>query len=479
MSRSSDVWHVEEWKRWIERDACKTVEQRCFHVRSRTISSVGRLITFGRQCLTLPRPNRGCPTVFGLLVEICREAGIHRNRRKQKGFQCIVSWIGKVTSLTPVKILNWTRTWSSRCTKTWRCSIRWTKSCTIPRDTAGYRSTWPASGRRPRTSGPPLPWLRTTWSSGNIGRWVFWSGGGTIFRCSWTSAMETLTIWVRAVKCRFITAPASITSWPSHRRWPHRCRKRSVPHTPTSWPRTACAWPATSEKELPRRGTRMPPSTRPPSTNRPSSFSAETTATRSQPRRAISTEGTGWQARGLGYGINTIRVDGNDVFAVYNATKAARDMSVAQCRPHLIEAMTYRVGHHSTSEDSTAYRPVAEVNYWKKEDQPITRLRFYLTNKQWWTEADDKAVAGGSEEEGHRSRHASWAEEKTGSNLDVRGHLQRDAETSRTPDGADEAARNSVWTALPAGHSRRYRLNLNVYIIVQLLILLVLPWTFF
>jgi len=46
--------------------------------------------------------------------------------------------------------------------------------------------------------------------------------------------------------------------------------------------------------------------------------------------------------RGQGYGMPAVRVDGNDVFAVYNAVKAARDMSVSQCRPFLIEAMTYR-----------------------------------------------------------------------------------------------------------------------------------------
>jgi len=46
--------------------------------------------------------------------------------------------------------------------------------------------------------------------------------------------------------------------------------------------------------------------------------------------------------RGRGYGMMTIRVDGNDVFAVYNVTKAARDIAVKQQRPVLIEAMTYR-----------------------------------------------------------------------------------------------------------------------------------------
>ena len=52
----------------------------------------------------------------------------------------------------------------------------------------------------------------------------------------------------------------------------------------------------------------------------------------------------------------TIRIDGNDVFAVYNATQKAREICIKQSRPVLIEAMTYRIGHHSTSDDSSAYR---------------------------------------------------------------------------------------------------------------------------
>ncbi|KAI9595992.1 thiamine diphosphate-binding protein [Syncephalis fuscata] len=75
-----------------------------------------------------------------------------------------------------------------------------------------------------------------------------------------------------------------------------------------------------------------------------------------------------YKGDGIGYGINSIRVDGNDVWAVYNATKRARDLA----------AMTYRVGHHSTSDDSSAYRSKKEVEDWKQKDNPITRLRKYL-----------------------------------------------------------------------------------------------------
>ncbi|XP_078097808.1 2-oxoisovalerate dehydrogenase subunit alpha, mitochondrial isoform X1 [Mustelus asterias] len=101
--------------------------------------------------------------------------------------------------------------------------------------------------------------------------------------------------------------------------------------------------------------------------------------------------GDGIAARGPGYGIISIRVDGNDVFAVYNATKEARRRAVAENQPFLIEAMTYRIGHHSTSDDSSAYRSVDEVNYWDKQDHPISRLRHYMVNKGWWDEEQEKA----------------------------------------------------------------------------------------
>ncbi|KAK2146731.1 hypothetical protein LSH36_587g01020 [Paralvinella palmiformis] len=100
--------------------------------------------------------------------------------------------------------------------------------------------------------------------------------------------------------------------------------------------------------------------------------------------------GDGIASRGPGYGMTTIRVDGNDVFAVYNATKAARELCLTQSRPVLLEAMTYRIGHHSTSDDSSAYRSVDEVSYWDREDHPISRLRYYMMNQGYWTEADEK-----------------------------------------------------------------------------------------
>ena len=74
--------------------------------------------------------------------------------------------------------------------------------------------------------------------------------------------------------------------------------------------------------------------------------------------------GDGIAARGLGYGMHTIRVDGNDPIAVYVATKEARKIIVGEKKPVLIEAISYRVGDHSTSDFSERYRDEEEMKKW-------------------------------------------------------------------------------------------------------------------
>lgn len=101
--------------------------------------------------------------------------------------------------------------------------------------------------------------------------------------------------------------------------------------------------------------------------------------------------GDGIASRGVGYGIDTIRVDGNDVFAVHEAMKEARRLALSDGgRPVLIEAMSYRVSHHSTSDDSFAYRARIEVEDWKRRDNPIIRLRKWLENQGLWNEDKEK-----------------------------------------------------------------------------------------
>lgn len=103
--------------------------------------------------------------------------------------------------------------------------------------------------------------------------------------------------------------------------------------------------------------------------------------------------GDGIASRGVGYGIDTIRVDGNDILAVREATKRAREIALSDGgKPVLIEAMSYRVSHHSTSDDSFAYRAKVEVEDWKRRDNPITRLRKWMEGKGIWDEAKEKEL---------------------------------------------------------------------------------------
>ena len=99
--------------------------------------------------------------------------------------------------------------------------------------------------------------------------------------------------------------------------------------------------------------------------------------------------GNGIAARGLGYGIKTIRVDGNDILAVYAAAVAARNIAVNEQRPVLIETMSYRLGAHSTSDDPSGYRRAEEENEWRQKD-PIIRMKNWLINQKWWDESRDE-----------------------------------------------------------------------------------------
>ncbi|XP_017074830.1 2-oxoisovalerate dehydrogenase subunit alpha, mitochondrial isoform X2 [Drosophila eugracilis] len=101
-------------------------------------------------------------------------------------------------------------------------------------------------------------------------------------------------------------------------------------------------------------------------------------------------KGDGIAGRGpMGYGIATIRVDGTDVFAVYNAMKKAREYVLKENKPVVFEALAYRVSHHSTSDDSTAYRSADEVEVWNSVEHPISKLKRYMVHKGWFDETEE------------------------------------------------------------------------------------------
>jgi 2-oxoisovalerate dehydrogenase E1 component alpha subunit len=98
--------------------------------------------------------------------------------------------------------------------------------------------------------------------------------------------------------------------------------------------------------------------------------------------------------RAAGYGFPGVRVDGNDVLAVLAVTRAAAEHVRTGQGPMLVEAFTYRMGAHTTSDDPTRYRPQEELEAWQGRD-PILRLRRLLEREG----AVDEAFFAGLEEE--------------------------------------------------------------------------------
>lgn len=131
--------------------------------------------------------------------------------------------------------------------------------------------------------------------------------------------------------------------------------------------------------------------------------------------QGIARGGSGtFAARGLGFGIPALRVDGNDYLAVFAVAKWAIERARANLGPTLIEYVTYRAGAHSTSDDPSAYRPKQESDAWPLGD-PIERLKTHLIVRGVWsedrhkqTEAEimDEVIAAQKEAEKHGTLHA-------------------------------------------------------------------------
>jgi 2-oxoisovalerate dehydrogenase E1 component alpha subunit len=102
-------------------------------------------------------------------------------------------------------------------------------------------------------------------------------------------------------------------------------------------------------------------------------------------------KGDGIASRGIGYGVRTIRVDGNDVLAVYCATEKARKIALEHQCPVLIEAMTYRLAAHSTSDDPTSYRSKDEEESWHLKD-PVIRFKTWMQSKGWFDETQNELL---------------------------------------------------------------------------------------
>jgi pyruvate dehydrogenase E1 component alpha subunit len=95
--------------------------------------------------------------------------------------------------------------------------------------------------------------------------------------------------------------------------------------------------------------------------------------------------------KGVAYGVPSVRVDGNDLFAVVFAVKSALARAAAGDGPTLIEALTYRMGGHSTNDDPNAYRGSEALTPWADRD-PIVRLRRFLERSGEWSERQEEEV---------------------------------------------------------------------------------------
>lgn len=76
---------------------------------------------------------------------------------------------------------------------------------------------------------------------------------------------------------------------------------------------------------------------------------------------------------------------------MYAATKQARELAVKQNKPYFIEALAYRLGDHSTSDDSSVYKKAEEQEYWLVKGDPIPRFRKYLQDRGLWNDSTEES----------------------------------------------------------------------------------------
>ncbi|MCB9831787.1 MAG: 3-methyl-2-oxobutanoate dehydrogenase [Planctomycetes bacterium] len=150
------------------------------------------------------------------------------------------------------------------------------------------------------------------------------------------------------------------------------------------------------------------------------------------------TAATGVAIKAAGYGMRGVAVDGNDVLAVYAVTREAADRARRGEGPTLIEAVTYRRGGHSSSDDPTRYRDEKKIASWLLVD-PIDRQREFLAAHLGLTEADEEAM-----------RVAARAE------IDA---AVKEAEAHGPP--APETVFEDVWAELPPELERQMRARLE------------------
>ncbi|MFC4255977.1 3-methyl-2-oxobutanoate dehydrogenase (2-methylpropanoyl-transferring) subunit alpha [Altererythrobacter xixiisoli] len=154
-------------------------------------------------------------------------------------------------------------------------------------------------------------------------------------------------------------------------------------------------------------------------------------------------------ARAIGYGIAGLRVDGNDVLAVYAAQRWAADRARANAGPTLIEYFTFRAEGHSTSDDPTAYRSAQEGVEWPLGD-PIARLRDHLIAIGEWSIAQHESMDGELDEQ---VKTATREAEKNG----ILGHGLHQPDRTMFEDVFEDQPWHLKEQAAQAVHERRVK----------------------
>jgi pyruvate dehydrogenase E1 component alpha subunit len=108
-------------------------------------------------------------------------------------------------------------------------------------------------------------------------------------------------------------------------------------------------------------------------------------------RRERQTAASTIAGKAEGYGVAGVLVDGNDLLAVYAVTREAVERARVGGGATLIEALTYRLGPHTTADDPSRYRDEAEVDEWRGRD-PLDRVRLHLERQSAWTEEWQRAI---------------------------------------------------------------------------------------
>src|SRR5438874_1257460 len=103
-------------------------------------------------------------------------------------------------------------------------------------------------------------------------------------------------------------------------------------------------------------------------------------------------------ARGAGFGIPSVLVDGNDILAVYDVMQQAVNRARSGEGPTLVETLTYRIGAHTTADDPTRYRSLEEVEAWRAKD-PLARFKRFLVSRDMLDEEQERQLIEAIEEE--------------------------------------------------------------------------------